>query len=494
MGCANSKSYTHESGTEAEYKSTFAEEKTLGAGEFGVVKLAVKKNNAPRPESSSSRSSSSSADNNHHYAVKILNKGFVFKDNTLYTPMKPEVLMMEIDILRALNGKAFNLALDSVYESSSKVYIITEVCAGGEMLEYTSTTMADGLRTEDVSRIAFQLLSAVDHCDKHNILHRDIKPENIMFKENTKTAELRLIDFGCAIMDTESAQEHETFAGTPFYISPEMFQKKYTTKTDIFSVGVVLYVLVAGYPAANLQAAFNLLQKANRDLKTLPGMPEDMPDTYYDMLNKMLTYRWKGRKSAGELLDDEFVTFHKALEDKAPDKSKRMGMMRTQSMVLVGTGEKAMAAFGWMKFQRALTLILATMMDRGDILSLVSKAEAHVKANVNLNNELEVINVKKLKSILEVMNKPETIAAIEKQKNANLYDDYSYDYPLLKPFTTRPDEAAQDDDDVDSSTRSVKVSKKKFLESARDLSSSESFRKPRRLNMGKSQSVYIRGI
>jgi len=130
MGCANSKSYTHESGTEAEYKSTFAEEKTLGAGEFGVVKLAVKKNNAPRPESSSSRSSSSSADNNHHYAVKILNKGFVFKDNTLYTPMKPEVLMMEIDILRALNGKAFNLALDSVYESSSKVYIITEVCAG----------------------------------------------------------------------------------------------------------------------------------------------------------------------------------------------------------------------------------------------------------------------------------------------------------------------------------------------------------------------------
>lgn len=227
-----------------------------------------------------------------------------------------------------------------------------DIFHSGEMLEYTSKNMAEGLRTEDVSRIAYQLLSAVDHCDKHNILHRDIKPENIMFKANTKTAELRLIDFGCSAMDEEKGKEHVTFAGTPFYISPEMFQKKYTTKTDVFSVGAVMYVLVAGYPAENLQAAFNLLQKSKRDLKTLPGMPEDMPDTYYDMLDKMLTYRWKGRKSAGEMLDDEFVLFHQALEGKGSN-SKRMSMMRTKSVMLSGTGEKAAVAYGFMKFQRS---------------------------------------------------------------------------------------------------------------------------------------------
>ena len=177
------------------------------------------------------------------------------------------------------------------------------------------------------------------------------KPENVLFKANTKTAELRLIDFGCASMDEEKGQEHATFAGTPFYISPEMFQKKYTTKTDVFSVGVVLYVLVAGYPADKLQAAFNLLHKAKRDLKTLPGMPEDMPDTYYDMLDKMLTYRWKGRKSAGEMLaDDEFVNFHQELEGKATPKRGKLG--RTQSIVLKGTGEKAALAFGFVQFQR----------------------------------------------------------------------------------------------------------------------------------------------
>ena len=67
------------------------------------------------------------------------------------------------------------------------------------------------------------------------------------------------------------------------------------------------------------------------------------------MLDKMLTYRWIRRKSAAEMLDDEFVLFHKALEDKA----KRMPIMRTKSVVLQGTGEKAAAAFGFVKFQRS---------------------------------------------------------------------------------------------------------------------------------------------
>lgn len=168
MGCAASKEpfiKSVECGTESEFKERFEEQKTLGEGEFGVVKLISDKNN---PASDP-------------FAVKILNKGFVFKDNTLYTPMKPGVLAMEIDILRELDGKKYNLVLDSVYESSSKVYVVTEICSGGELLEYTAKNMADGLRTEDVSRIAYQLLSAVDHCARHNVVHRDIKVSKDFF-------------------------------------------------------------------------------------------------------------------------------------------------------------------------------------------------------------------------------------------------------------------------------------------------------------------------
>mmetsp|Transcript_50578 Transcript_50578/g.107744 ORF Transcript_50578/g.107744 Transcript_50578/m.107744 type:complete len:482 (+) Transcript_50578:129-1574(+) len=480
MGCVASKKapFSEESGTEAEYKAEFEEKKVLGQGEFGVVKLVVKKN-APTADP---------------FAAKVLQKGFVFKDNVLYSPMKPEELKMEIDILQALGGKKFNLYLDAVYESSSKMYLVTEMCDGGEMLEYISENMAGGLRTEEVSRISYQLLSAIDHCTRHNVLHRDIKPENIMFKANSRTAELRLIDFGCATLESgeDKGKEHATFAGTPFYISPEMFQKKYTSKTDVFSAGVVLYVLVAGYPAQNLQEAFNLLHKANRDLKTLPGMPKDMPETYYEMMNKMLTYRYKGRTSAGELLNNEFVAFHKALENKVP--SKRMSMMRTKSVLLTGTGENAAVAFGFVKFQRSLTTILATMLERGDIISLISSAEAKVSSDSNLDNKLGVIEVKEVKSILEKMGKPDCVAAIEKQKNAEVYDDYSYEYTMLKPFTKQAGTSHGGNDDPDSSNHSAKsdrMSKNANL-SSRMLSSAPKF-PSKRGAMRKSQSVYIRG-
>lgn len=163
MGCATSKPepYTATSGTEAEYKERFTDSKTLGQGEFGVVKLVTDKSS------------------NTQLASKILNKGFTFKDNTLYPPMNAELLKMEIDILKVLNGQSYNLLLESTYESPSKVYVVTEICSGGEMLEYTANNFSEGLRTEDVSRMAFQLLSAVDHCERCNVLHRDIKPENI---------------------------------------------------------------------------------------------------------------------------------------------------------------------------------------------------------------------------------------------------------------------------------------------------------------------------
>jgi len=166
MGCAASKlePYTADAGTEAQYNERFTEEKTLGKGEFGTVKLVT---------------DTSSPNGNVQLAAKTLNKGFTFKDNTLYPPMNPDELKMEIDILKVLNGQAYNLLLESVYESPSKVYVITEICSGGEMLEYTGKNFSEGLRTEDVSRMAYQLLCAVNHCDKYNICHRDIKPENI---------------------------------------------------------------------------------------------------------------------------------------------------------------------------------------------------------------------------------------------------------------------------------------------------------------------------
>jgi serine/threonine protein kinase len=180
-----------------------------------------------------------------------------------------------------LNGKNYCLKMIAVFETPRIIYLVTEYCAGGETFQYISRQEED-LRTDDVSRIAFQLLSAVDHCAKHHIIHRDIKPENIMMMTPSPGSDLRLIDFGSST-DEVVEDVHTAFAGSAFYISPELFQRIYNVITDVWSAGVCLYVIVAGYPANKLQRAFNMLQSNDRNVKQLPNMPDDMPDSYYDL-------------------------------------------------------------------------------------------------------------------------------------------------------------------------------------------------------------------
>jgi serine/threonine protein kinase len=153
-------------------------------GEFGVVKLVHDMTAAAQQSSQQPLP----------MACKTLRKGVVFKDNTLYAPLKPAVLRGEVEMLRTLCGAHYCLKLCAVYETARVIYLITEYCAGGDLMQWIASQPSDdALRTEDVSRIAFQLYSAIDHCHRHSIVHRDIKPENIMFTDPTMSAAVRLI-------------------------------------------------------------------------------------------------------------------------------------------------------------------------------------------------------------------------------------------------------------------------------------------------------------
>lgn len=157
-------------GDEDDYHKRYLEDQILGEGAFGIVKMVhdvTQKFDSTTP--------------NAPLACKTLRKGVVFKNNVVYSPLKPEVLQGEINILRTLRGQKYCLRLQGIYETTKVIYLITEYCGGGMMMEYISRLEED-LTTEDVSRISYQLISAIDHCCQHNILHRDVKPENIMFQ------------------------------------------------------------------------------------------------------------------------------------------------------------------------------------------------------------------------------------------------------------------------------------------------------------------------
>ena len=285
--------------------------------------------------------------------------------------------------------------------------------------------------------------------------------ENVMFCNTYKNSDLRLIDFGSGTMDGlekhpqdngaannntdtnnmiggggDDIERHHTFAGSAFYISPEMFQRTYTSKTDVWSVGATLYVLVAGYPADRLQETFNILQgtKANRCRK-LPNMPDNMPESFYDMLEGALVYRHKQRKDAGQLMNCEFSQFHihhnegssgkksgiisihdiaAEAADATPEMTEEFsGSLNTKSVLLEGSVTRHNAYLGYQKFERSVTTLLATMLAKDtckNLLTLLREQNKGLKDgkkgaddNEGVKKNVEKLQVVTIKVLLEVL-------------------------------------------------------------------------------------------
>jgi calcium-dependent protein kinase len=444
-------------GGEREYHERFIEDRVLGEGEFGVVTLIHDMKGCGPMERSRGGGNGANEDS---MACKTLRKGVVFKDNTLYAPVKAEVLQREVNILRTLKGENFCLKMVAVYETPRVIYLVTDFCAGGDTFQYVSRQEED-LRTDDVSRVSFQLLSAIDHCAKHSIIHRDIKPENIMFLSQSPGSDMRLIDFGSGT-DEVVEGTHSTFAGSAFYISPELYQRTYNTKTDVWSAGVCMYVLVAGYPANKLQRAFNMLQTSERNLKNLPNMPDDMPESFYGLLDELLVYKYKRRKDAGELLDHEFVQFHRdafsveniMLEAANPNQDGTIGgKSRTQSLAIRGSVGRHSMFLDYQKFERSLTTLLATILTKQELELFVNTVHETLRKEAEEEKEdskggsslldpvekksLDIIKVSKMKTILqEDGNNQQVLNMMEKLPGAKMYDAFAYDIALLQYFVS----------------------------------------------------------
>uniref|UniRef100_A0A8C8LLW4 Protein kinase domain-containing protein n=1 Tax=Oncorhynchus tshawytscha TaxID=74940 RepID=A0A8C8LLW4_ONCTS len=151
----------------------------------------------------------------------------------------------EINVLRKIKHENI-VALEDIYESSNHLYLIMQLVSGGELFD---RIVEKGFYTEkDASTLIRQVLDAVDYLHKLGIVHRDLKPENLLYFNPQDESKIMISDFGLSKMEG-SGDVMSTACGTPGYVAPEVLaQKPYSKAVDCWSIGVIAYILLCGYP------------------------------------------------------------------------------------------------------------------------------------------------------------------------------------------------------------------------------------------------------
>lgn len=249
-------------------------------------------------------------------------------------------LKNEAEILRKMDHPNI-IKLYEIFEDKKYYYIIMEFLTGGELFEKITDEDFYGDFTEkDAANIMQQVFRGINYCHANNIVHRDLKPENILL-ESTVSAEslggkkamkIKIIDFGTSQkFNKDSQKKMEERYGTPYYIAPDVLNKSYTEKCDVWSLGVILYILLVGYPPFNGSDDKKIIDAVKKGKYTLDE-PEwdDVSEEAVDLVRKCLTYDPDKRVSASEALEHPwFKKFAKADKVKKSLASKALGNLRS---------------------------------------------------------------------------------------------------------------------------------------------------------------------
>ena len=235
----------------------------------------------------------------------------VKKDSINFQDDKKQFLK-EIEMLMNLDHPNI-IKIFEYYVDDLNYYVIMEFAEGGEL--YEQINKLKNFKEKHAAIIMQQLLSAVCYMHSKGIVHRDIKPENIMLEsKSSEDLSIKLIDFGTSNF-IKNNQHLSMKIGTPYYIAPEVLKKSYGYECDIWSLGVILYMLLSGTPPFDGFDDQSILQKVKIGKYSLDGETwEIISNEAKDLINKMLTYSPENRISAEDALKHEW--FKKFLKFK----------------------------------------------------------------------------------------------------------------------------------------------------------------------------------
>ncbi|KAF9595433.1 hypothetical protein IFM89_000351 [Coptis chinensis] len=260
-------------------KEVYSLGRKLGQGQFGTTFYCLEKSTGKE------------------FACKSIAK------RKLMTEEDVEDVRREIQIMHHLAGHPNVISITGAYEDPVAVHVVMELCAGGELFD---RIIQRGHYTEKkAAELARIIVSVVEACHSLGVMHRDLKPENFLFVSEEEEAALKTIDFGLSVF----FKPGETFTdvvGSPYYVAPEVLLKHYGQECDVWSAGVIIYILLSGVPPfwdETEQGIFEQVLKGELDFVSDPW--PSISESAKDLVRKMLVRDPQKRLTAHEALSPD---------------------------------------------------------------------------------------------------------------------------------------------------------------------------------------------
>ncbi|XP_021745897.1 CDPK-related kinase 7-like [Chenopodium quinoa] len=243
-------------------------------------------------------------------AVKVIPKA------KMTTAIAIEDVRREVKILRALTGHKNLVQFYESYEDDDNVYVVMELCQGGELLDRI-LSRGGKFSEEDAKAVMVQILSVTAYCHLQGVVHRDLKPENFLFTSKDENAALKAIDFG--LSDYVKPDERlNDIVGSAYYVAPEVLHRAYGTEADMWSIGVIAYILLCGsrpFWSRTESGIFRAVLKADPSFDEAPW-PSLSPEAI-DFVKRLLNKDYRKRLTAAQALSHPWLSgYHQ--DDKIP--------------------------------------------------------------------------------------------------------------------------------------------------------------------------------
>ncbi|KAA8550014.1 hypothetical protein F0562_001698 [Nyssa sinensis] len=255
--------------------------KELGRGQFGVTHLCTQKQTGEQ------------------FACKTIAKRKLVNKEDI------EDVRREVQIMHHLTGQPNIVELKGAYEDKHSVHLVMELCAGGELFD---RIIAKGHYTERAAASLLRTIVQIVHtCHSMGVIHRDLKPENFLLLNKDENSPLKATDFGLSVF-YKQGEVFKDIVGSAYYIAPEVLKRRYGPEVDIWSIGVMLYILLCGVPpfwAESEHGIFNAILRGHIDFTSDPW-PSISPQAK-DLVRKMLNSDPKQRLTAFQVLDHPWI-------------------------------------------------------------------------------------------------------------------------------------------------------------------------------------------